>query len=166
MSIVVKTDFVGEYNVSKTNYDHLDTYIEKYEKHYLLKLLGGELYGLFIADLTITDPQIPQTTRFINLFNAFYEDYEEQLIISEGIRKMLVQFIYFHYVRELQTENSASGTVTNSVELGVNAKYKGNIVTVYNQGVKNAQAIQWYICKNEADYPEENIQEIDYTSGI
>ena len=166
MSIVVKTDFVGEYNVSKTNYDHLDTYIEKYEKHYLLKLLGGELYGLFITDLTITDPQIPQTTRFINLFNAFYEDYEEQLIISEGIRKMLVQFIYFHYVRELQTENSASGTVTNSVELGVNAKYKGNIVNVYNQGVKNAQAIQWYICKNEADYPEENIQEIDYTSGI
>jgi len=166
MSIVVKTDFVGEYNVSKTNYDHLDTYIEKYEKHYLLKLLGGQLYGLFIADLTITDPQIPQTTRFINLFNSFYEDYEEQLIISEGIRKMLVQFIYFHYVRELQTENSASGTVTNSVELGVNAKFKGNIVNVYNQGVKNAQAIQWYICKNEADYPEENIQEIDYTSGI
>lgn len=166
MSIVVKTDFVGEYNVSKTNYDHLDTYIEKYEKHYLIKLLGGQLYGLFIADLTITDPQIPQTTRFINLFNAFYEDYDEQLIISEGIRKMLVQFIYFHYVRELQTENSASGTVTNSVELGVNAKYKGNIVTAYNQGVKNAQAIQWYICKNEADYPEENIQEIDYTSGI
>ena len=166
MSIVVKTDFVGEYNVSKTNYDHLDTYIEKYEKHYLLKLLGGQLYGLFISDLTITDPQIPQATRFINLFNSFYEDCEEQLIISEGIRKMLVQFIYFHYVRELQTENSASGTVTNSVELGVNAKYKGNIVTVYNQGVKNAQAIQWYICQNEADYPEENIQEIDYTSGI
>ena len=166
MSIVVKTDFVGEYNVSKTNYDHLDTYIEKYEKHYLLKLLGGQLYGLFIADLTVTDPQMPQTTRFINLFNSFYEDYDEQLIISEGIRKMLVQFIYFHYVRELQTENSASGTVTNSVELGVNAKFKGNIVTVYNQGVKNAQAIQWYICKNEADYPEENIQEIDYTSGI
>ena len=166
MSIVVKTDFIGEYNVSKTCYDQLDTYIEKYEKHYLLKLLGGELYSLFIADLTVNDPQIPQTTRFINLYNPFYDDYESCLVISEGIRKMLVQFIYFHYVRELQFTNSASGTVTNSVELGINAKYQANIVQAYNEGVKNAQAIQWYICKNEDVYPEENIQEVEYTSGI
>ena len=166
MSIVAKTDFVGEYNVSKNCYDQLDTYIEKYEKHYLLKLLGGELYSLFIADLTVTDPQIPQITRFINLYNAFYDDYESCLVISEGMRKMLVQFIYFHYVRESQVINTAGGTVTNSVELGVNAKFQGNIVQVYNEGVKNSHAIQWYICKNEIIYPEANIQEIDYTSGI
>ena len=29
MSIVVKTDFKGEYNISKTCYDQLDFYIEK-----------------------------------------------------------------------------------------------------------------------------------------
>jgi len=34
MSIVVNTDFKGEYNVSKNCYDQLDTYIEKYEKKY------------------------------------------------------------------------------------------------------------------------------------
>jgi hypothetical protein len=63
-------------------------------------------------------------------------------------------------------ENTAGGTVTNSVELGVNAKFMGNIVQSYNQGVKNAHTIQWYVWDNELEYPEENVQEIEYTSGI
>ena len=166
MSIVVKTDFKGEYNTSKTCYDQLDFYIEKYENYYLVRLLGSELYNLLISDLTATDPQVPQTTKFLNVFNPFSIDEHSYLYYSEGIRKMLVQFIYFHYVRENQVINSASGTVTNSVELGVNAKFMGNIVQVYNQGVKNACAIQWYINENELEYPEENMQPFEYTSGI
>lgn len=166
MSIVVKTDFKGEYNISKTCYDQLDFYIEKYERYYLTRLLGAELYDLFISDLTVTDPQAPQTARFLNIFNEFNIDDNSCLYYSEGIREMLVQFIYFHYVRETQTENTAGGTVTNSVELGVNAKFKGNIVQVYNQAIDNSHSIQWYICENESDYPEENMQELEYTSGI
>lgn len=166
MSIVVKTDFKGEYNISKTCYDQLDFYIEKYENYYLVRLLGAELYNLLISDLTATDPQVPQTTKFLNVFNPFSIDEHSYLYYSEGIREMLVQFIYFHYVRENQVINSASGTVTNSVELGVNAKFMGNIVQVYNQGVKNACAIQWYINENELEYPEENMQPFEYTSGI
>ena len=60
MSIVVKTDFKGEYNVAKTCYDQLETFIEKYEKKYLTRLLGAELYTLFKDDLTTGTPQVPQ----------------------------------------------------------------------------------------------------------
>ncbi len=42
----------------------------------------------------------------------------------------------------------------------------GNIVQVYNQGVKNAHCMQWYIHENELEYPEENKQPFEYTSGI
>jgi hypothetical protein len=166
MSIVVKTDFKGEYNVSKTCYDQLDFYIEKYEHYYLVRLLGAELYTLLISDLTATDPQVPQTARFLSIFNSFDVDNGSCVVSSGGIRNMLVQFIYFHYVRETQTENTAGGTVTNSVELGVNAKFMGNIVQVYNQAVDNSHSIQWYICDNIEDYPEENIQLIENTCGI
>ena len=166
MSIVVKTDFKGEYNVSKNCYDQLDTFIEKYEKKYLIRLLGAELYNLFNADLTTTTPQVPQTQRFIDIFNEFNIDDEDCLYCSDGIRKMLVQLIYFHYVVEIQTENTAGGTVTNSVELGVNASYKNNLVLVYNEGITNAKNIQWYIWDNELEYPEENMQKFEYTSGI
>lgn len=166
MSIVVKTDFKGEYNVSKTCYDQLSFYIEKYEKYYLLKLLGAELYDLFIADLTVTDPQVPQTQRFIDVFDAFNIDESNCVVQSEGIRVMLTQFIYFHYVRENQVENTANGTVGNNTELGTPKPYFGNIVQVYNQAIDNSSTIQWYIYDNNSTYPEENIQILPYMSGI
>jgi len=166
MSIVVNTDFTGEYNISKNCYDQIDFYIEKYEKKYLLKLLGAELYDLFISDLTVTNPQVPQTQRFLDIFNSFNIDESSCVVTSEGIRKMLTQLIYFHYVRENQVINTAGGTVSNSVELGLPASFKGNIVQAYNEGVDNSHAIQWYICDNSTDYPEENIQLLENTSGI
>ena len=166
MSIVVKTDFKGEYNVAKTCYDQLETFIEKYEKKYLTRLLGAELYTLFKDDLTTGTPQVPQTQRFTNIFDEFSIDDHDCLYCSDGIRKMLVQLIYFHYVVELQTENTAGGTVMNSVELGVNAAYKNNLVIAYNEGITNAKNIQWYIWDNELEYTEENMQKFEYTSGI
>ena len=166
MSIVVNTDFKGEYNISKNCYDQIDSYIEKYEKKYLLKLLGAELYDLFIADLTVTEPQVPQTTRFLDIFNSFAKDESNCIIESEGMRKMLTQLIYFHYVRENQVINTSGGTVSNSVELGLNASFKGNIVQAFNEGVDNSHSIQWFICDNPTDYPEENIQLLQNTSGI
>lgn len=166
MSIVVSTDFTGEYNVSKTCYDKLDYYIEKYEAYYLVRLLGAELYALFIADLTVSDPQVPQTQRFIDIFDAFDLDEEPCIVSSEGIRKMLIQFIYFHYVRETQLINTANGTASNAMELGTPSPYMNNIVQSYNQGIDNSYSIQWFICDNRDVYPEENIQISRYTSGI
>ncbi len=93
MSIVLNTDFKGEYKVPNTCFDELDVFIEKYEKHYLLQLLGAELYGLFKADLTVIDPQTPQTARFLSVFNEFDLDISACLFSSSGMRKMLVKFI-------------------------------------------------------------------------
>jgi len=166
MSIVVNTDFTGEYNISKNCYDQIDFYIEKYEKKYLLKLLGAELYDLFISDLTVTNPQVPQTQRFLDIFNSFNIDESSCVVTSEGIRKMLTQLIYFHYVRENQVINTAGGTVSNSVELGLPASFKGNIVQAFNEGVDNSHSIQWFICDKSDIYPEENIQLLENISGI
>lgn len=166
MSIVVNTDFAGEYAIPQTRFDNIDFFIEKYEKKYLVQLLGADLYDLFIADLTAPNPQVPQTQRFIDIFDEFQIDESICIYVSEGIRIMLIQFIYFHYIRENQTLNTANGTVTNDVELGTNAAFQGNIVQTYNQGVCNAQAIQWFIWDNTTVYTEENIQPFFLTSGI
>lgn len=166
MSIVVTTDFKGEYKLPNTCFNELETFIEVYTKKYLVKLLGADLYALFIADLTTTDPQEPQTARFLSIFNAFDIDQSDCVFSSDGIRKMLVKLIYFHYVREGQLLNTAGGTVSNAVELGLPAPYKNNLVQAFNEGVADFKVIQWYICENEADYPEENTQYLDYTSGI
>lgn len=150
--IVEKSDFIGEYFIAQDVYSTLDVTIEKYEKYYLLRLLGAELYDLFIADLTATTPQIPNDADFLLIFNSFQIDDNGQLCISEGIRKMLVQFIYFHYTRDTQYNNTVVGTVRNNAELGTMINPNGNLYKSYNEGVDNATNIQMYIVSNLDKY--------------
>lgn len=166
MSIVANTDFVGEYKISQSCFSELDTYIEKFEKEYLCQLLGAELYDLFVADLTIATPQVPQATRFLDIFNAFNIDDSTCVRKSEGMRVMLKQFIYFHYMRDSNFQQTPTGVTRNVQELGEILPYNGwNLVRSFNEGVENYKEIQWYICDNMEDYTEENTQKLEFISG-
>lgn len=167
MSIVQTSDFTGEYAIAEDCFTDLSPYITKYEEFYLVRMLGAELYKLFIADLTVTTPQVPQTQRFIDIFDPFQIDDDSWVKVSEGIKTMLVQFIYFHFLRDQPNKNTTGGTIRTVSSLGENLGYDGfNLIQAYNEGVKNYHAIQWFICDNEEDYEEENIQPLSFTSGI
>ena len=167
MAIVQTSDFVGEYKVSQSRFSELTTYIDKYEEYYLVRLLGAELYDLFIADLTLVTPQTPQTLPYQNLFSPFNTDDNSTLRISEGIKQMLIEFIYFHYVRDMQYFNTVAGTVANTNENSTAPTYIGyNLVESFNQGISNYLMIQWYIYTNQTDYATYNGICLDFISGI
>lgn len=167
MSIIIDDSFKGEYDLPIDCFSQLSYYIDKYEKEYLLKLLGAELYDLFIADLTVTDPQVPQATRFLNIFNQFHIDEGNCLVTSDGIKQMLVQLVYFHILRDLEHKKTMTGVVQMVGANSVLSSYNGyNLIEAYNRGVSNFKSIQWYICDNPTDYPEDNGQFLDYISGI
>lgn len=167
MAIVQTSDFVGEYKVSQSRFTELAKYITKYEKQYLVKLLGSDLYDLFIADLTVTTPQTPQTAIYQSIFNSFKQDENNCIVFSEGIKQMLIMFIYFHYVRDMQNYNTIAGSVTNVNENSNASGYNGyNLIESYNDAIDTYRSIQWYIEENKSDYPDYNGQFIDYTSGI
>lgn len=167
MAIVQTSDFVGEYKVSQSRFSELATYITKYEKHYLVRMLGADLYDLFIADLTLPTPQTPQTAPYQALFNAFETDDNDRIYISEGIKKMLIMFIYFHYIRDMAHQNTVTGTVTNVNENSSTPLYNGfNLVEAMNTGVETYNNIQWYIDENSATYPDYNGQCLEFISGI
>jgi len=169
MAIVQASDFQGkgEYRIAQNCFSDFAPYIEKYEKKYLLQLLGAELYGLFIADLTPTTPQIPQTARFIQIFDPFDIDDNECVYSSEGIKAMLIQFIYFHIMRDNPNIKTVSGTVRMQNENSSDPIFNGfNLVESYNKGTRNAFKIQWYIDDNRATYPEENMQIFEYLFSV
>ena len=167
MSIVTKSDFTGEYLIAQDQYSNIDSYIATYEKKYLTMLLGADLYALFIADLTPTSPQVPQTQRFLDVFNPFDKDECNSLIVSQGMKQMLIQFIYFHVLRDNLNFKSTTGTVRMKNENSSESMYNGyNLVESYNQGVCNAWSIQWFVNDNSADYSEENMQHFELMSGI
>ncbi len=161
--ILKVTDFTGEYYIAQDCYTDLTDYIVKYERYYLLRLFGAELYKLFIADLV---DGIPQTSRFIDIYQPFALDDDHCLRDSEGIKAMLKEFVYYHILLEQPNIKTTTGTVKMQNENSSMSTYDFNIIEAYNKGVENYKTIQWFICDRDEDYPEENMQLLDYTSGI
>ena len=164
-NIIQIADFAGtQYSLPEQKYISYQNYLDKYEKQFLTNLLGAELYGLFIADLV---SGVPQTQRFIDIYNAFSVDDNYCIRYSEGIKVALLQYVYFYAVRDLAVKKTNTGVVFNNNEVSTGPFYSGyNIVEAYNEAIKNAKEIQWYICDNNDIYPEENVQLFEYISGI
>lgn len=150
----------------------IQAFIDKYEKEYLTALLGCELYDLFVADLGVNG--VPQLQIYLDIYNAFCEDNNDFIsnyyghywkygygckkqVISIGMVEMVKRFIYFEYVRTQKTYNTPTGTVVNENEVSRETSFsESGIFQVYNEGVMTYDAIQWFICKNETDYPKYN----------
>ena len=164
-NIIQIADFAGtQYSLPEQKYISYQNYLDKYEKQFLTNLLGAELYGLFIADLV---SGVPQTQRFIDIYNAFSIDDNNCVRYSEGLKVATLQFVYFYAVRDLSVKKTNTGVVFNNNEVSEGPVYSGyNIVEAYNKAIKNAKEIQWYICDNDEVYPEENVQLFEYISGI
>jgi hypothetical protein len=166
MGILIDTDdFVGKWQIATDDYstDHLDDYINTYEKQFLVYLLGAELFGLFQADLVA---QVPQAARFVSIFNEFFIDDGSCVFHSEGMKKMLLGMVYYHYVKDNELKQTPSGTFKNNSELATKAPSFNSIVQRWNQSTDTFGTIQWYICDNSTTYPEYNGQLIQHTSGI
>lgn len=164
MSLVLNSDFTGKYALSLTQYNTsvLDAYIEKYTKRYLLKLLGAELYDLFIADLDASTPQVPQTAPYTTIFNEFHLNINGELVVSNGIVEMLKGFIYYEYSKDIAQVQTPIGNVQPSGENGLTTGVNMTLTTRYNEAVDTFKAIQEYIEYNIQDFATYNGVEAKY----
>jgi len=163
-NILAPDDFgSGEYKVPQNCFDQIQPYIDKYEKHYLLRLLGADLYDLFIADLV---SGVPQDAIYLSIFDEFRVDETGCIRISEGMKILLIQFCYFHIIRDLGVKKGIGGVGKYKDEVATTGYNGFNIAEAYNEGVDNWFNIQWFICENSTDYPDFNGESIRYMSGI
>lgn len=162
MSIVVNTDFTGKYHIPVTKYNDtiLDEYIEKYERKYLTMLLGVELYDLFMDELDAHNP--PTTPIYKVIYDYLAFDSTCQTFVSNGIKEMLIGFIYFHYVSDGQQYQSPIGIVGQNGENGEVLNITSLSIQRYNDNVDSFRAIQQYIEENSSDYLSYNGQYLRY----
>ena len=159
MGVVLNTDFVGKYelNVNQFNEDLIDAYILKYENYYLTQLLGSELSTLFIADLTAG---IPSDASYLLIFNQLSYDSNYEVVRSNGIKEMLIGFIYYHYIKDESQIQTSTGTVSTKGE-NSNKMMLNNITNSrFNDSVESFEAIQTYIEDNRVTYPTYNGQTV------
>jgi len=153
--IVQVSDFkVGKFELHSGIYDvpRIQAYIDKYEKRYLTELLGGDLYALFAADL-ILGSGTPTEPRFLTIFEALTIDLTWCILYSEGMKEMLLGFIYYEYTKDEIVQMTPVGNVR---PVGQNSEVAGSlytqIYTRYNDAVRTYRAIHGYIWKDPEGY--------------
>lgn len=154
MSLIIADDFTGKYEVhiSQFTADKLQEYIDRYETSILNKLLGVELYNLFIANIVSPTP--------LPIYNKIFLPFIEQtdcgeILESKGMKDLLTGMIYFYYVRDQYTQMSTLGAVKNKGENSESTTYvMSGLNARWNEAVETYDAIQRYIELNKsADYP-------------
>jgi hypothetical protein len=155
--IVSASDFIGKYELHTGIYvqSKIQDYIDIFEKKYLINLLGAKLYDQFLSDLN--QQFEPISKNFVKIYEPFQEDITfNEVIISTGMKQMLVGFIYFEYSKDLINQMTPSGNVQQKGENSNNVStLNQQIYTRYNQAVLTYQAIQKYLMLNQDVLPSE-----------
>jgi len=142
----------------------LQAYIDRYEKRYLLDLLGCELTELFIADLV---DGIPQSAIYISLYNEICVDLSRSIsshcncnaerIISRGMKSMLMGFIFFEYMRDQPNAKGLTGVNKQKAENATMVPFgTWGISEYYNESIEDYKNIHYYIYENKEFYHQYN----------
>jgi hypothetical protein len=133
----------------------IQAYIDKYERQYLVKLLGVELFNQFVADLVAN---VPQTAKYIKIYNPFeYDNVNCYIYISEGMIDMIKGFVYYQYLKDLTNNVAVTGNVRPLGENSENVSTLNSMIyTRYNDSVRTYKAIQQYMCDYSSDYLKYN----------
>lgn len=133
----------------------IQAYIDKYERQYLVKLLGVDLFNLFVADLVAG---VPQSAIYLKIYNPFeYDNVNCYVYISEGMIDMIKGFVYYQYLKDLTNTVAVSGNVRPMGENSENVSTLNSMIyTRYNDSVRTYKTIQKYICDFNSDYLQYN----------
>lgn len=164
--IVQISDFTGDYAITMNSFSgtHLTRFVDTYEVNYLRDLLGVSLSTALLADIA-TPFTAPTNANYLTIFNPIAYDCVGGQIVSEGIKQMLVGFIFFEYVRFQNIQNTITGNVKAENEVSTPAMWgQTNIYHNYNKSIDTYKAIQYHISLNEANYSTFNGIRKEYTS--
>jgi hypothetical protein len=146
--LISSSDFVGKYAVPQDSFSDLDGFIDELEERYLIDLLGFDFYTAFNANLT---NGVPVAANYLKIYNKLYVDQGCISIRSEGMKKMLLGFMFWEYMRQDKFKATTQGIVVNSPDTSKPVPY-GALYKYYNDSVAIYHAIQHYICTNPNDF--------------
>lgn len=164
--IVQISDFKGEYAITMNAFSgtHLQSFIDKYELIYLRDLLGIDLSDALYTDIT-TPFTAPSNVIYSKIFNKLAYDKDYRQIVSNGIKEMLVGFMFFEYTRFQQIQNTITGNIQANNEVSTPASWgQTSVYNNYNKAIDTYRSIQYYVCENTTDYPLFNGIHKGYTS--
>lgn len=134
----------------------LDEYIDKVESEYLPKLFGVELYNLFVIDWNSIPVGLPTDPRFAKVYDPLLEQNDCVLVQSIGMLEMLKTFVYYEFLRDVNTRSTTNGLERVIGENTESVTAIGHDITRrYNEGVDTFNTIQYFMREfDPVSYPE------------
>lgn len=150
--LINSSDFIGKYKISTNTAQatELDNFIEQYETNYLYDLLGKTLADLFIASVVNYEPV---GAAYLAIYNVIELDLTCSVERNEGMKNMLLGFIYFEWLRKSPIKSTISGQVVSTNENSIPIMDNWGMTNRYNSSVNDYQIIQYYINQHLTDYP-------------
>lgn len=151
MSLIDKSYFTKELHIGDLSNTldgtpaMLDAYIVRYEKEYLIKLLGKELYNEFMAGLE----EDPVLQKWIDLQN---EIVDADLKISP-----IANYVYFNWQERNYTKNVGIGQVKNKAENATVVRPYDAQVKAWNEMVDMGRDTVRFVNDNGTEYPGYNV---------
>lgn len=129
------------------NIDEVERFIIKYEKLYLLYVLGKDLYEAFITGLA-ANPVAQKWT-----------DLKAQLIDETAKLSPIAGYVYYHYSRHRLSTSAALGEVEQAAENATNVLNTDKMMRAYNQAVRDGKTIYDWLVEHASTYTEFDINQ-------
>jgi len=145
MSIVIPSDFKGENTIAQVpaNVGGVSTtvqdFINKYEKKFLLELLGATLYAEFIAGLALPDID-PLKAKWVALRD------------ETDLKPMIIDYVYYYYMLNQATSTAGIGEVKGKTDNATPVNNMAKMVRSWNEMVGMARLFDL----STTDYPDWN----------
>lgn len=140
MSIVTKSDFVGEVKIANISQpvvqETLQVFINKYEPKYLKQLLGSDFATLFVNGLNAD----PIEQRWTDL-------------LAE-VKPAIVDYIYYWYQRDLVTETTGVGNVKSVSANSTPSSEGGKLARAWNEMALTGWDTSKLLVNAPTTYPE------------
>lgn len=152
MILLALSDFTGLNTIVRSiiNDTLLQDFIDRYEKPYIIKLLGVTTGTAFIAGHT--------GPPYLVIKNEFYVQDGTTNRHSTGIKDILVSCILMEYIEKNMSQHSQSGVSSNLTEAAKMLDFQNAARYAeqrWNEMITYWENVQWY-CKTYApgDYPD------------
>jgi hypothetical protein len=171
MLFLTPNDFTGRFELHTGMFDQpkLVDYIQRYESHYLIQLLGANMYDQLQSDY---DPLTSSfwSPNFEFLANPFHVDVNNgfgETIISDGMKTMLLGFIYWEYIKDTINQMTPIGNVIPQNQNSTpNSTIYSSMWSRYNESIKTFRAIQrWLILNRPLEIGQATANGIQFSVG-
>ena len=153
MLFLTYQDFTGRFELHTGMFDQpkLDDYINRYEPRYLIHLFGQKMYDEIQSDFDQTT-QTFKSPNVVFITNEFYLDVNQfggDVLISDGVKSMLLGFVYWEYMKDTINQMTPIGNVIpQNQNSTINSTIYSSMWSRYNEAIKTYRAIQRYLVLN------------------